>query len=110
MEAHGDFVRPVGLVFDPVANVIKELAEHRCDLPSVDADVPWRRAELPCPFPDAGEHPLMKLTEKVLRQDVATAPGEGPTVGVGDTNLLDLVQLSALRDVARDEGVTLLRR
>src|SRR5579859_434328 len=107
-EAHGDFVKREGAIFNPSAGIIEEDAELRCDVPWLHADVARGRPELARPLPNLAEHPLVELAKERFFEHVAPA-GECPGVGIVDPDLLDLIDLPPQRDVAGYQRVAFLR-
>jgi hypothetical protein len=56
MKTHRDFIRTMGLVFDPSSRVIEQLAKLDRNKPEIDSDVSLARAEAPRPPPDVCQH------------------------------------------------------
>ncbi len=70
-ESHGDLVRRIRLVLDPISRVVDRLLHLGGDLMGVDADVPGSKTILPGPTPDVAKHPAMQLSQESAVQNVA---------------------------------------
>ena len=64
VKAHGDFVGRVGVVRDPISDVVEELTKVRFDMPRLDADIARRRAVFARPCPYGLEHPPVEPPQK----------------------------------------------
>ena len=107
MKPDRDFVGCVGSVRNLVAGIAAEGAQFDRNPIGVDADVAGCCPELPGPLPDITKHPPVQLLqERSFEND--PAPAEGPAFGVGDADLLGLVELGAQCDVGRDQPFPLL--
>ncbi len=71
-EPHGDFVRGIGRVFDPVSCIFYSLLHVHGDAIGLDADIASGCTVLPR-APYIAEHPLVEFAEKIPIKDVALA-------------------------------------
>ena len=80
MEAHGDFIGRIGLVLNPVADVIKQLPDIRLDAEGRNAEITIGGAISAGPSPDFMEHAAMQPAQERLSEHIAS-PLECPLVG-----------------------------
>jgi len=107
MEAHRDLVGRVRLVIDPGFHVVEKLAQRHRNLVVRDPDVAFSGPEVAGPSPDFSEHTLVEVLDKFLGQQLA-ATGEGPVLRARDVLLLRFIQLAAVRDIGRNEPLSLI--
>ena len=78
MKLHRNFVRRIGLVFDPVAYVVERRAQFGADPVGSNADIAFALAQCSGPGPYFAEHALVKVQQEGLVQHIAFS-SEGPT-------------------------------
>ena len=106
-EPHGNFVRRICVVFNPISRVVDGVLHVWANSVRFDADIAVGRPVLPGPTPYVAEHSPMQLAQKLPIKDITLAR-LGPALSVADIGLLSFVQLMSQRDVGRDEPVPLL--
>lgn len=106
-EPHGNFVRRIGVVFNPISRIVYGLLHVWPNSVRFDADIAVGRPVLPGPTPHVAEHSPVQLTQKLSIEDITPAR-LGPTLSVADIGLFGFVQFMSQRDVGRDEPVPFL--
>lgn len=102
MEAHGEFVWGIGIVIDPIADVIKHHDDVIGNAMSFDADVSFRQPIGTGPIPHVAEHPHVKRLGEVVGEEVLVllpAP-TSPCRAFDDVFLFRLVEIAAAGDPA----------
>lgn len=100
MQSDRNFIRRIGFVIDPVADVI----EHRDDVirnaMRLYANVSCRIPVATCPLPHIAEHALMKRLGKAISQDFSATLSTAACPGgsTDDIFLLSLVEISSACD------------
>jgi hypothetical protein len=59
MEAHSDFIRRIGLVFNPRSSIVEQLVQGGGNFIERYSKITFARAELSGPSPNVAEHPLV---------------------------------------------------
>src|ERR1035441_7573777 len=77
MKAHRDFVRRIGLEFDPRFAVVQQPAQFCRYQPVIDSDISLGGPEPSSPTPHVAEHVPMQALDEFFAQQVA-ATGERP--------------------------------
>lgn len=98
MEANRDLVGRIGLVLDPVTDVIEHPQQFRLHLPMIDAKVLVGLAVGASPFPDLSEHALVQVNGEGLTERVA-ATGKHGSHRLYDVLLFQFVEFAAQGDV-----------
>jgi len=78
MKPHGDFIRPVAAMVDPIAGVIEQGFDIDRNPPRLDADIAGRRSIFSGPPPNILKHaPVQGLQEPFIENRLAFTP-KGP--------------------------------
>jgi len=109
MEAHGDFIGWIGLVFDPRSSIVEQLMQGGGNFIEGYPKIAFARTQLPGPSPNVAEHPLVQIRHKFLAQGIA-ASAERPVLRAQDVLLLGFIQLAAIRDVRGNQLALFLGR
>jgi hypothetical protein len=110
MKTSGDLdgCEPAGRVRVPVGGVIEHVAQLRCDLVWLDADVGDPLAALASPLPHHSEHAFVELVGERSGQQVldrvAHPRVEHPQHGALDPVVFDRVEVGAGRHLGRDQA------
>ncbi len=98
MEPDRDLVGRKHSFVDPITSVPQESANAYMNLGFINANVLVRSSRRAGPSPDISEHPLVKLKDEVLSEEIAfTYPG-GPSYGFVDICLFGFIEISSCRD------------
>ena len=87
---HGDFVRGICRIFDPVARIVDCLLNFRRDLIGFNTDIAGTRTVLASPTPYIREHPPVQLGQEITVENIAQA-SIGPADREGNIGLLGVV-------------------
>jgi len=72
-EPHGNFVRRIGVVLNPVARVVDGLLYVHGDPVRIDADIAGSRTILPRPTPYVAEHLPVQFAQNLPIENIAAA-------------------------------------
>ncbi len=109
MQPHRDLIRRIGLLLDPVANIVQRHAELDRNTDRIDPDIALGPAEVAGPGPDIAEHPAVELPDECFGEDVPAALAVCPCGARSDVGLLGLVQLASVGDPGLKKTVPFLR-
>ena len=73
MKTRSDFIRLIGVMFDPVLAIIQRLAQINWNTIRIDTNIAVCTTKLSGPAPDTAKHPIVQIHQETLIKHIALA-------------------------------------